>query len=68
MGLVAKGNQFLSLAWCASIAFVLAIIGLAFNPGCISAEAAEIGETTIYVMPFDYMDAILVESDGHFGA
>lgn len=39
-----------------------------FCPNVALAQPAEAsGGARIYILPFEYMDAILVESDGHFG-
>lgn len=39
-----------------------------FSPEYRFGAAAEAsGSARIYILPFEYMDAILVESDGHFG-
>lgn len=39
-----------------------------FCPNVALAQPAEAsGSARIYILPFEYMDAILVESDGHFG-
>lgn len=39
-----------------------------FCPNVALAQPAEAsGSARIYILPFDYMDAILVESDRHFG-
>ena len=39
-----------------------------FCPNVALAQSGEAsGSARIYILPFEYMDAILVESDGHFG-
>lgn len=39
-----------------------------FCPNVALAQPAEVsGSARIYILPFEYMDAILIESDGHFG-
>ncbi|WP_418617544.1 hypothetical protein [Slackia isoflavoniconvertens] len=39
-----------------------------FCPNVALAQPAEAsGSARIYILPFEYMDAILIESDGHFG-
>ncbi len=39
-----------------------------FCPNVALAQPAEASDSVrIYILPFEYMDAILIESDGHFG-
>lgn len=39
-----------------------------FCPNVALAQSGEAsGSARIYILPFEYMDAILIESDGHFG-
>lgn len=39
-----------------------------FCPNVALAQPAEASDSArIYILPFEYMDAILIESDGHFG-
>ena len=39
-----------------------------FCPNAALAQPAEASDSArIYILPFEYMDAILIESDGHFG-
>ena len=39
-----------------------------FCPNVALAQPAEASSSArIYILPFEYMDAILIESDGHFG-
>lgn len=41
---------------------------LFFCPNVALAQPAEAsGSARIYILPFEYMDAILIESDGYFG-
>ena len=41
---------------------------LFFCPNVALAQPAEAsGSARIYILSFEYMDAILIESDGHFG-
>lgn len=46
----------------------LMCVSALFCPNVALAQPAEAsGSARIYILPFEYMDAILIESDGHFG-
>lgn len=47
---------------------VLMCASALFCPNAALAQSGEAsGSARIYILPFEYMDAILIESDGHFG-
>ena len=47
---------------------VLMCASALFCPNVALAQSGEAsGSARIYILPFEYMDAILIESDGHFG-
>lgn len=47
--------------------FGLLCVSALFCPNVALAEPVETnGNADVYILPFEYMDAILIESDGHF--
>lgn len=47
--------------------FGLLCVSALFWPNVALAEPVETnGNADVYILPFEYMDAILIESDGHF--
>lgn len=48
--------------------FGLLCVSALFCPNVALAEPVETNSNSdVYILPFEYMDAILIESDGHFG-